>query len=187
MTAGFDEGQENRNVVVVVDRLWPYQNGAIAVTTTAYDTRTGRVVDADIELNTATFRFEHVVDGETNCAGRDNLMDLRNTLTHEVGHVLGLEHPPNTARYAETTMFASAPACETRKRTLAQDDIDGLCFIYPAGAETQQCYPPDGPSFIVVETDDGFGGCRSTPGDAAGLWGLVAGALLLARRARRRN
>lgn len=180
--AGFREDGENHNVVVVVDRLWPYQTGAIAVTTTAYDTRNGVVVDADIEFNDASFEFVHV-DEDTQCEARDNLMDLRNTLTHEIGHVVGLEHPPNTARYAETTMFASAPACETKKRTLAQDDIDGLCFIYPAGAPTQQCYPPDGPSFVVVEEDDGFGGCRSTSGgDGVTLAALAVGLLGLARR-----
>lgn len=179
--AGFDEEGNNENAVVVVEQLWPYQSGAIAVTTTAYDPRTGVVVDADIEFNRVNFRFV-AVDADTMCGEATNLMDLRNTLTHEIGHVLGLEHPPNLARYAESTMYASAPACETKKRTLDADDIEGLCFIYPAGAATQPCYPADGPSFIVVAKDDGFGGCQSVPGEALPLWGLLLGGLLRRRR-----
>lgn len=181
--AGFDDRGPNKNVVVLVDQLWPYQAGAIAVTTTAYDTRSGVVVDADIEINSSGFRFLSVGNG-AECNPQGNNMDLRNALTHEVGHVIGLEHPPNTARFAEATMFASAPACETRKQTLAEDDVDGLCFIYPAGAPTQQCYPPDGPSFQVVDTDDGFGGgCRTSAGLGASVtWALLA---LFALRRRR--
>jgi hypothetical protein len=182
VVAGFDEGGNNTNAVVVVDKLWPYQSGAIAVTTSAYDTRNGHVVDSDIEINAQAFRFARVEDVE--CRAGSSTMDLRNTLTHEVGHVVGLEHPPNTARYAEVTMFASAPACETKKRSLASDDMDGLCFIYPAGEPTQQCYPPDGPSFAVVAQDDGFGGCTSAPGELLGLGWLLAGLFAWARRRR---
>lgn len=185
VTAGFDENSDtNTNAVVVVERLWPYQTGAIAVTTSAYDTRNGHVVDADIEFNAQGFDFLRVEPG-VDCRGTSNTMDLRNTLTHEVGHVVGLEHPPLSAKYAETTMYASAPACETKKRSLASDDMDGICYIYPSGEPTQQCYPPDGPSFTVVEQDDGFGGCTSAPGELVGGWLILGTGGLLLRRRRR--
>jgi hypothetical protein len=182
LRAEFQKDGENHNVVVFTTTGWPYDRGAIALTTSAFDTRTGLVVDADVEINGERFEFQRV---EEDCQPRSGVMDLRNALTHEVGHVLGLEHPPNTPRYAETTMFASAPPCETRKRTLAQDDVDGICSIYPVGAPTAQCFPPDGESFEVVDSDDGFGGCRDarpprSAGDAP--WALALGALLLARR-----
>lgn len=181
--AGFDDDGSDTNAVVAISQGWPYQSGAIAVTTTAYDPQNGVVVDADIEFNAVNFRFIKVEE-DTMCGQATNIMDLRNTLTHEIGHVLGLEHPPNLARYAESTMFASAPACETKKRTLAADDVEGLCFIYPAAEATQQCYPADGPHFVVVEQDDGFGGCQSITASAGMVWCLVLGLVGLRRRRR---
>ena len=100
-------------------------------------------------------------------------MDLRNSITHEVGHLIGLDHPPNTPRNAESTMFASAPACETKKRSLAQDDIDGICMIYPSGMPNQQCYPPDGPAFKLVENNDGYSGCSAVSVESLSIGYLV--------------
>ncbi len=156
LVAEYKDGQLNRNVLVVLRTGWEYDSGAIAVTTSAYDTRSGRVVDADIEINDEHFDFARV---DETCRDGAGTMDLRNTLTHEVGHVVGLEHPPNTTRYENTTMFASAPPCETKKRSLETDDRDGICFIYPAGGPTAQCFPPEGPSFVIVDSDEGYGGC----------------------------
>lgn len=155
--AGFIQGGANSNAVVFVPSGWLYDAAVIAVTTSAFDTRTGEIFDADIELNDTHFDFLVAEDG---CRKSDGSMDLRNTVTHEAGHFIGLDHPPVQARYADATMFASAPACEVQKQTLASDDIEGLCDIYPANAPTHQCFPPEGPSFLVVDHDDGFGGCR---------------------------
>jgi MYXO-CTERM domain-containing protein len=88
-------------------------------------------------------------------------MDLRNTLTHEVGHFVGLAH----ARDPAATMDASTQMREVEKRTLAADDVDGVCAIYPA-------------------EDDGGCGCGS--GGAAGALALLVAALAL-RRPRRRQ
>lgn len=177
--AEYNETGANENVVVAVASGWNYDRAAIAVTTSAYDTRTGQVVDADIEINSESFRFA-VVD--SSCRKTSGTMDLRNTLTHEVGHVLGLEHPPNSARYAETTMFASAPPCEIQKRDLAEDDQEGICTIYPTGQPTQQCFPPEGPNFALVAEDEGYGGCSHQSGRASPYLLLMPLLLLLRRR-----
>jgi hypothetical protein len=173
-----DEG-ENRNVVVALKSGWTYDRGALAVTTSAYDVKTGVVVDADIEINAEHFTFARV---DPTCMPNAGTMDLRNTITHEAGHVIGLDHPPNTPSYEDVTMYASAPPCEDKKRTLEADDIDGLCSIYPVGNPTQQCYPPEGPSFMVTGSDDGFG-C-TTSGGAPAPWILAV--LLFRRRSRSR-
>lgn len=176
--AELNESGPNVNAVVWVSNNWPYDASAIAVTTTAYDRNSGVVVDADIELNGQYFVFGR---SETNnCQQADGFMDLRNTMTHEVGHVLGLDHPPNTPRYAEATMYASAPPCETKKRSLAADDRDGICTIYPAGAATAQCFPPNGPSFLQTDSDDGYG-CRSV-GLGSPAWWLLGAAWAFRRR-----
>ncbi len=181
LRAGYVDGGPNQNVVLFFENAWPYDRGVIAVTTNAYETRSGRVLDSDIEINGEQFTF---VVGDDSCRENQGEMDLRNAITHEVGHVLGLDHPPIAMRYAGTTMYASAPPCEIEKRSLADDDIEGLCTIYPLEMETHQCYPPDGPSFVVVEQDDGFGGCRAAgTGDS---WALYFAALVIFAILRRR-
>ena len=51
----------------------------------------GRILDADVEMN--NFNFAFTVDGTApaTAAGRP-VADVQNTLTHELGHLLGLDH-----------------------------------------------------------------------------------------------
>ena len=70
--------------------------------------------------------------------------DLANTATHEIGHVLGIDHSPRDRR----DDVRLAPLGETSKRTLARDDIRAICSIYPAGepvnaARTRTGFAPD--------------------------------------------
>jgi len=137
---------ENENIVVFRnDRsgdpldAWMHTLGAIAITTVTFDTTTGKLVDADIEMNDTAFEFTACDPEDPTCFVS---FDLANTLTHEVGHVIGLDHPPpDSAGATEATMFASAPRGDTAKRTLAADDEDGLCTLYPAGSPVPgECY-----------------------------------------------
>ncbi len=169
----------------------------IALTTTSYVKSTGEIVDADMELNgwdgvsgsspgfyftcvgaTSTDRTSPPPDcpgapapdcactskGQSACID----IDVQNTVTHESGHFIGLAHPPaNDPNYA--TMDATAASGETSKRTLTQDDVNGVCTIYPAGGPTAAC------------AQGGGCGCRSAgPEGAIALLGLLA----LARRRR---
>lgn len=192
LASEFVEGAVNRNVVLLQTR-WSYAPTALAITVSFFETATGRLLDADIELNGEVFDFR-VVDPGT-CVEEDGIMDLRNTLTHEVGHLVGLDHPPSSSRYRETTMFARAPPCETIKRTLESDDIDGVCAIYPSGQPTRPCFPPEESGFRVVEVDDGYGGCSAghpSVDPSPARWpllpvGLLVVALFFARTRRRRD
>ena len=126
------------NALIWLASEWPYDDmdTAIALTSVFYDGRNGVVSEADIEFNAANFNFLRL---SLVCDASGPNMDFRNTLTHEVGHMIGLAHPPRTPEFAEATMYGAAARCETRKRTLAQDDIDGICFIYPEAAATRSC------------------------------------------------
>ena len=93
-------------------------------------------------------------------------MDLRNTMTHEVGHFLGLSH----SHLSASTMFARATQGETRKRVLSADAVEGMCGIYPRGEAVTTC-------------GSQAEGC-STVGAPDTWLGIAALALLLRRRPR---
>ena len=140
---------ENMNLVVWRDDDWPYgtsMNAAFALTSVTYSSSTGRIADADIEINSDTYEFTRLKNSK---AGKTDKVDLANTLTHEVGHFLGLDH----TEVEDATMYRSAPSGEVKKRTLHQDDIEGLCAIYPGNDREGACqYPKD---FKPPENDNG--------------------------------
>ncbi len=121
---GFDEGSEekNQNLLLWVQSVseWRHGPGVLGLTTVTFNTCTGEVVDSDIEINVAEFNFSA---SEVPAAGT---IDIQNTVTHEVGHLLGLDHSMDS----EATMHSSSPDAETKKRDLAPDDEEGLCCIY---------------------------------------------------------
>ncbi|MCC7074920.1 MAG: matrixin family metalloprotease [Deltaproteobacteria bacterium] len=149
---GFDWGAgsgspDNENIVVFRndtegDELdaWVHALGALAITTVTWESHSGRLLDADIEVNDSRFHYTACDPGQCTVD-----FDLENTMTHEMGHVLGLDH----SAAGDATMYASAPRADLSKRDLAADDVEGICAIYPADAPTGECYgverddPPD--------------------------------------------
>lgn len=127
-----------------------YDLSALAVTTDTANTATGQIYDADVEVNLVDYQWADVVK-DPDLVGD---MDLQNALTHELGHLIGLDHTcynalatttprpdDNTgtpipdcsdpgADVEATTMFPSANAGDTQKRTLAPDDQNAVCTIY---------------------------------------------------------
>jgi matrixin len=192
---GFFQGQTNHNLVLLrtrscqdvapagdpcfasggCDNLYDcfdenQKGGVIATTTTTTNRNTGEILDTDTEFNGPQFIFT-AVDGPKCASPTDTgcvQFDIQNTMTHEAGHTLGLDHTPDP----RATMFATAPQGETSKRVLGQDDINGICAIYPKGA---------GPA-------PGSGGCgcsHSQTGPGAAFCGLLL-LLQMRRRSRRK-
>lgn len=189
---GFDPRRDdNLNVIseVLTDadrRLLP-DPSALATTVTFHNAQTGEIFDADILFNTRVARFEDVGSTETCMEGADPPHDLRNTLVHELGHLIGFDHNADRA----STMFASAPVCETSKRDLTPTDLGGLCDVYAAQQPSRTCQPADDygsfdrfRSQCAVASSQG-GGCRAVPTELPALWALTLSLGVLSRVRRR--
>jgi hypothetical protein len=61
------------------------------------------------------------------CGVVPNAGYLLDIMTHEFGHVFGLDH----STVPEATMYPAYPYCSTETRSLADDDLAGALFLYP--------------------------------------------------------
>jgi hypothetical protein len=180
-------GRDNVNVIKFRDTSWCrpaigddparcYSPSAAGITTATFvddgsSSRDGAIVDADVELNGADFALAN--NGQT--SGTQGCQsEIRNTLTHELGHLLGLEHPclaagdpdridgdgnpvpacsaTNDPKIVEATMYNFQDCGETKKESLEADDIDAICTVYPIADDPGVCEP----------VGSGGGGCCST-------------------------
>jgi hypothetical protein len=108
------------HVVVFDDVVWPHNdpNNTLALTTVTYGIDSGEIFDADIEVNTA----QHKITAQE--PPPSGTFALRAILTHEAGHFFGLAHATSTT----PIMYAQY---QPDAVTLTQDDVDGVCSIYP--------------------------------------------------------
>lgn len=160
---------------------WYYEDEVLALTTSTYDLKSGEVYDADIELNSADHTFTvsdtpcmRVSDRECVCPAGSACAqtDVENTMTHEVGHVVGLAH----VGLPDSTMFATAPIGETRKREVDPASAEFICDAYPQGAPPKNC--------VLQPASNELGEAPQSCGGAP-LFGVSALALSLRRRRRR--
>ena len=170
-----DRRGENVNLVVWRDEEWPYSSRTTFALTSVTFTTDGTIRDADIEFNTDVYDFTHI---NAEGGGNRDKADLKNTLVHEIGHFLGLDHPNDP----DTTMFKEANVGETKKRTLAAGDIRGLCATYPVQGDSRTTCDDQSdlvgsvPSRQRRRPGNGGVGCSTTP-DAPPLPWLAVGVL----------
>jgi MYXO-CTERM domain-containing protein len=196
---GFDPGQpNNQNVITSIESQAEIPNyfsdpNMVAITVTAFSTVSGEIFDADIAVNGVNFDFADVTDENACNADSNPPFDLRSILIHEMGHFIGFDHAPEL----DSTMYFSAPVCETQKRTLSIDDINGLCTVYATGQPPMTCAPPLATYDSVAgatsfrdqcgsQLASGDGGCscsaQPTSNSAWMTLSLFAGLLLVRRR-----
>ena len=186
------------------DPTFVYDPAALALTSVSASTSSGVIRDADIEVNAFHFNWADLVAHPDLRGNGQPYHDLQNALTHEMGHLIGLDHtcyfqgpPPldNTgapitdcasasAEVLETTMFPSANPGDIDKRTLAPDDQLAVCEIYPAAAGSDDVRARRRRPRRVARRARSAG----APASAVGIiCGLIAAALLAARAPRRRR
>ncbi len=184
----FNQGSRdaNANVWMFRDGTWPHAGpgqdidtidaSALALTTVTFNWKTGEILDADVELNTAQANFT--------VGDQDVDVDLESIIQHESGHFLGLDHSANF--YA--TMASGYGPGTVHPRQLSDDDKAGICAVYPKDREVagESCQ-----AYGVYSTVCTNGGCSLTAGlaprDARLTWWALALSLLGAGALRRRR
>ena len=180
----YNQHSGNANIFMFRDKAWPYDTGGsgasvetLALTTVTYNINTGEIYDADVEINSH--------DAPITVGDQNVQADLASILTHESGHFLGMAHTTVT----DATMYPSYQYGDTSLRTLAQDDIDGICAIYPPYRMVGACDPTPRHGYATACAAPPAAGCgcslegsgerrEGAPLEAA----LVALGLLLRRR-----
>lgn len=181
-----------------------YDPLALALTTVSASPHTGEIKDVDVEVNAHQRLWGDLVAHPELLDENPESQDLQNALTHEMGHLIGLDHtcyppgaaqipvdengnpvpdcPEASAEVRATTMFPSADPGEVDKRTLEADDRMGLCDLYNVANDPHVCSPVSAPS---------SGGCscavRSGSASAASVVAAAMLALAISRRRSRRR
>ena len=180
--------------------LWPGLEWLVALTFVHFDTETGEILDVDMGFNNHGFEFDDAIA----CTPLSSAYDLRATLTHEFGHFVGLDHSTVT----DATMNSVTFGGDCKKRSLAEDDIEGFCTLYEGSVPPPVEDTPDTSTPLDInDINDGEVGPTTPDEDAAPppedgcntthptqqtkgalFWCLlVAGILTSARRPRRRT
>jgi hypothetical protein len=179
----------NANIWMFRDQWLDQEDaGTLALTTVTFDPISGQIYDADVEINSAQNRIT--------VGDQAVVFDLQSIVIHEAGHTLGLSHSP--VGYA--TMFYRYDQNDGSLllRTLSDDDVAGICEVYPPGQERGACDHTARHGFstechaklesgCAVRGSVGTGGGADNWGDLWG-WGLgLVASFGLCRRTRRRD
>jgi MYXO-CTERM domain-containing protein len=193
----YSSNQGNQHVIIFHDDVWPHDDASntLGLTTITFNPDTGEIYDADMEINSTPSVPLSLADPVP-----PDGYDLQSIITHETGHFLGMAHSGDVA----ATMFAHYVPGTISMRVLSQDDRDGICSIdlpngtrsvdpsvSPNGAlQAAACDPTPRHGFQSSCAQPEHSGCSAAPtSDATGFSGtagLMATALLVAARARRR-
>ena len=156
-----DAQPDDQHLVTFRDHGWDDSANVVAKTVLWHldvpgSVNDGLILDADIKLNGTQFTF--ITDAATAARVGTDVADLEGTLTHELGHVMGLQHTcwdevgpqpvddqgqpvptcggPLPPSVTQATMYPyTVPPGSTAMRQVSDDDVRGICGPYPAGSD----------------------------------------------------
>jgi len=116
---------DQTNVIYFEDD-WTQDPELLAVTYIWSNTE-GEIIGFDMALNAEDHQWSIDGSAESN--------DLLNTLSHEFGHALGIDHSPLEAL---ATMYATSPPGELLKRDLHADDVNAITHLYAHADQAEE-------------------------------------------------
>jgi hypothetical protein len=130
--------------------FFPEGSATVAVTPIWFYS-SGRISDADVLFNGAGFEFTTSAE-----AGK---FDVQDVATHELGHLLGLDH----SGWAGASMYPYVDESVTLHRSLSLDEVGGLRHAYPSASFAkikgsvvrEQGGSPVKGAHVVVRSSDG--------------------------------
>jgi len=108
---------DGENLVYFEDDWGDLGDSLLAVTYVYSNAQTGEILDFDMAVN---------LDYPWSTTGENDAYDLQNSITHEFGHAVGLDH----SKDGDATMYGSTYKGETDKRTLEVDDEQAARYLY---------------------------------------------------------
>ena len=193
-----DVGYDHNNVIVFRQETWCrqpaplddagiaepycYPASALALTSVFKNAKTGEILDADIEINAVHYTWgDRVAKPDL---ATSTTVDFQYALTHELGHVIGLDHscydgndgqarlndntgapqvdcddPALPDSVAQAIMYPSVDVTgnKTKQRVLSSDDQQGDCDIYPHAHDVCPAPPAEGGCSVAAATNSASG------------------------------
>jgi hypothetical protein len=119
-------GEDGMNVITFVDDSVPLGSETIASTFSFFNVNGAGILvmqEADIALSTSS---------NFSTSGEAGKYDIQSVVTHEAGHLLGLDH----SALLSSVMTPFGTAGQLDQRTLSYDDMAGVALLYPNTATT---------------------------------------------------
>jgi uncharacterized protein (TIGR03382 family) len=128
---------DGRNVAVWISTAseYPFPQKVLGVTSPVFF-QDGTIIEADVVFNDVADSWAVYASA----ADVGSATDVESVVVHEFGHLQGLGHVLNGASLPDPPTMTPTVDPHLGTRSLAQDDMNAVCFLYPQdGNSTHNC------------------------------------------------